>query len=82
MPLLETLRAEHEEIGPKVAAADEEILAALAIKDEAVAAYEEAKTAVRKLKAVRDPLRVEQMQLETAIGNVDGSPPAQSTSSN
>lgn len=77
MPLLETLRAEYEAIGPKVAAADAKIEAALAGKEQAVATYEKAKTKVRKLLEVRDPLRIEQMQLEHAIGDVDGSPPGQ-----
>ncbi len=80
MPLLETLQQEYNEIGPKVAAADEKILAALDVKNDAAGVYAEAKAAVQELKAYRDPLRVEQMQLANAIGNVDSSPPAQAIS--
>ncbi len=80
MPLLETRQQEYEEIGPKVSAADEKILAALDVKNDAADVYAEAKAAVKELKAVRDPLRIEQMQLANAIGNVDGSPPAQAIS--
>ena len=77
MPLLETLQSELKAIGPKVVAADKKIAEALKDKNTAGAALEKAKDKVRKLKTVRDPLRVEQMQLQTAVGNVDGSPPAQ-----
>lgn len=77
MPLLDTLEAQLKAIGPKVVAADKKILAALVLKEKAGAALETEKAKVRKLKAVRDPLRIEQMQLQSAVGNVDGSPPAQ-----
>ena len=80
MPLLETLEQELKAIGPKVVAADKKITEALAEKNKAGAALEKAKVKVRKLKAVRDPLRVEQMQLQSAVGNVDGGPPAQTLS--
>ena len=82
MPLLETLHQEYEAIGPRVAAMDEGILAALVVKEDAVVVYEEAKTAVRELKKVRDPLRIEQMQLENAIGNVDPDTPDSQTITN
>lgn len=82
MPLLDTLRAELEEVGPKVVVADAEILAALAVKQEASVALEEAKDAVRELKAVRDPLRIEQMQLANAIGDVDSDTPDSQTVTN
>ncbi len=77
MPLLDTLRVELKTINPKVDAADKKILAALVLKEKAGAALETEKAKVRELKAVRDPLRIEQMQLQAAIGNIDGSPPAQ-----
>ncbi len=80
MPLLETLQAEYKTIGPKVAAADKKIAAALVLKEKAATAYEKQKANVRKLNAIRDPLRIEEMQLQAAIGNVDGSPPAQTVS--
>ena len=82
MPILDTLRKEYEEIGPKVVVGDAEIEAALAVKREAAAALEDAKVAVRDLKKVRDPLRVEQMQLANAIGNVDPDVPDPTTISN
>lgn len=80
MPVLETLESEYKAIGPKVKAADKKIAAALVLKEKAAAAYEKEKDKVRKLKAIRDPLRIEEMQLQSAIGNVDGSPPAQTVS--
>jgi len=80
MPLLETLQDEYKVIGPKVAAADKKIAAALILKEKAAAVYEKEKDKVRKLKAIRDPLRIEQMQLQQAIGNVNGSPSAQTIS--
>ena len=80
MPLLDTLEVELKAIGPKVVAADKKIEAALVKKNAAYEAHEKAKTAVRALKAVRDPLREEQMQLQSAVGNVNGSPPAQTIS--
>ena len=80
MPLLDTLEAELKAIGPKVVAADKKIDAALVLKNKAAAALENEKAKVRKLKAVRDPLRLEQMQLQSAVGNVNGSPPAQTVS--
>ena len=82
MPLLEMLREEYDKLGPQVAAADEKILDALAVKEEAAVVYEEAKAAVRVLKRVRDPLRVEQMQLANAIGNVDPDTPDSQTITN
>ena len=80
MPLLDTLEAELKAIGPKVVAADKKIDAALVLKNKAAAVLENEKAKVRKLKAVRDPLRLEQMQLQAAVGNVNGSPPAQTVS--
>ena len=82
MPLLETLRAEYEAIGPKVAAADKKLAVARAAKEKATDAYEKAKAKVRKLSAVRDPLRIEQMQLAHAIGDVDPDTPDNQTISN
>ena len=80
METLDVLRTELEALGPQVEAADKKILAALVLKNKAAAALEKEKAKVRKLKAVRDPLRLEQMQLQSAVGNVDGSPPAQTVS--
>ncbi len=79
MESLDVLRTELEAIGPKVTTADDKILVALAEKVKASAALEKAKAKVRKLKATRDPLRVEQMQLQSVIGNLDG-PPSQTIS--
>ena len=80
MPLLDTLEAELKAIGPKVDAADKKIETALALKNKAAAALENEKAKVRKLREIRDPLRIEQMQLQSAVGNVNGSPPAQTIS--
>ena len=80
MPLLNTLEAELKAIDPKVVAADEKIDAALVLKNKAADALEKEKAKVRKLREIRDPLRLEQMQLQSAVGNVDGSPPAQTVS--
>ena len=80
MPLLETLESEYQAIGPKVVAADKKIADALVLKEKAAATLMTAKDKVRKLKAIRDPLRIEEMQLQAAIGNVNGSPPAQTVS--
>ncbi len=77
MPLLDTLEKELKAIGPKVDAADLKILDALEEKAAADKVLDKAKAKVLKLKAVRDPLRVEQMQLQSAVGNVNGGPPAQ-----
>ncbi len=71
MSLLDTLKSELKAIGPKVEAADAKILPAIAEKNEKAASLDKAKARVRKLKAVRDPLRIEQMQLQSAIGNLD-----------
>ena len=69
--MLEQLKADLKALDPKVEAADAKILPALAEKNAAGEALEKAKAKVRKLKAVRDPLRAEQMQLQSAIGNLD-----------
>ncbi len=74
MESLDVLRSELEILQPQVLAADAEILAALEVKETAVIAYEEAKTAVRALKAVRDPLREQEMQIQRIIGTLDGPP--------
>ena len=79
MPLLDTLQKELKAIGPKVDADDKKIAEALKVKVAATAAYNKAKIKVRNLKAVRDPLRVEQMQLQNAVGNISG-PPTQTLS--
>ena len=79
METLDVLRTELKAIGSKVATADEKILVALAEKVETSAALEKAKAKVRKLKATRDPLRIEQMQLQQVVGNLDG-PPSQTIS--
>ena len=68
-------RAELETLGPQVETADADILVALEAKDAAYQAHEEAKTAVRALKRVRDPIRVKQMDLQNVIGNLDPSTP-------
>lgn len=80
METLDVLRTELKDLGPKVEAADADILVALEAKDVAYQAHEEAKTAVRNLKAIRDPLRISQMELQNAVGTIDGSPPAQTVS--
>ena len=79
MESLDVLRTELEALVPKVEAADKKILAALEIYTEANLAYEKSKVAVRKLKAVRDPLRVQQMQIQQVVGSLDG-PPSQTIS--
>ncbi len=79
MESLDVLRTELEGLGPQVEAADKKILAALEIHTKATLAYEKSKVAVRKLKAVRDPLRIEQMQIQQVVGNLDG-PPSQTIS--
>lgn len=82
MSLLEKLRVDLEAIGPKVDAADAKILPALEEKEAASLALLKAKTKVRKLKAVRDPLRAEQMELQSAVGNLDPDTPESQTITN
>ena len=82
MESLDVLRAELETLGPQVETADADILVALEAKDTAYQAHEEAKTAVRALKAVRDPIRVKQMELQSVIGSLDPSTPPSVTISN
>jgi len=78
MQSLDILRDELETLGPQVEAADAEILAALEAKTVAYQAHEEAKTEVRRLKAIRDPLRVQQMELQRVVGDLDPvTPPSQ-----
>ena len=79
MESLDVLRTELEGLGPQVEAADADILTALEAKEVAYQAHEEAKTAVRALKAIRDPLRIQQMQIQQVVGNLDG-PPSQTIS--
>ena len=79
MESLDVLRTELEALGPQVEAADADILSALEVKQTAYQAHEEAKTAVRALKAIRDPLRIQQMQIQQVVGNLDG-PPSQTIS--
>ena len=79
MESLDVLREELEALGPQVEAADADILTAPEVKDVAYQAHEEAKTAVRALKAIRDPLRIQQMQIQQVVGNLDG-PPSQTIS--
>ena len=76
MESLDVLRTELEALGPQVEAADKKILAALVLKEKANTALETAKSKVRELKTVRDPLRIQQMQLQQVVGNLDG-PPSQ-----
>ena len=78
MESLDVLRTELEALGPQVEAADADILTALEAKEVAYQAHEEAKTAVRALKAIRDPLRIQQMQIHQVVGNPDpDTPPSQ-----
>lgn len=78
MESLDVLRTELEALGPQVEAADADILTALEAKDVAYQAHEEAKTAVRALKAIRDPLREDQMLLQRVVGDIDpDTPPSQ-----
>ncbi len=79
MESLDVLRTELEDLGPQVEAADKKILAALKIHTKATLAYEKSKVAVRELKAIRDPLRIQQMQIQQVVGNLDG-PPSQTIS--
>ena len=72
---LDALREDLKVLNPQVEAADTEILAALEIKEAASLAYINAKTAVRELKAVRDPLRIDQMQLQQILGDLDPDTP-------
>ena len=82
MDTIEALKAELETLEPQVLGADADILVALEAKDAAYQAHEEAKTAVRTLKAVRDPLREKQMQIQRIIGDIDSSTPPSVTISN
>ncbi len=82
MESLDVLRTELKAIGAKVDTADGKIFVALEAKNAAYLGHEKAKTAVRKLKAVRDPLRIEQMQLQSVIGNLDPDTPPSVTISN
>ena len=79
MESLDVFRTELEGLGPQVEVADKKILAALALKEKASAALMTAKGKVRELKAIRDPLRVQQMQIQQVVGNLDG-PPSQTIS--
>ena len=79
MESLDVFRTELEALGPQVEAADKKILAALVLKEKASAALMTAKSKVRELKAIRDPLRVQQMQIQQVVGNLDG-PPSQTIS--
>jgi len=79
MSLLDTLKSELEAIGPKVDAADAKILPAIAEKNVAAEALDKARAKVRKLKDARDPLRIEQMQLQNAVGNLDPDTPDSQT---
>ncbi len=82
MDTIEALKVELETLEPQVLGADADILVALEAKDAAYQAHEEAKTAVRTLKAVRDPIRIKQMELQNVIGNLDPSTPPSVTISN
>ena len=82
MESLDVLRAELETLEPQVLSADADILVALEVKEVAYQAHEEAKTAVRTLKAVRDPIRIKQMELQNVIGNLDPETPPSVTISN
>ncbi len=72
---LEALREELEALTPHVEEADADILVALEVKNAATAAYEESKVEVRRLKAIRDPLREQQMLLQRVIGDIDPDTP-------
>ncbi len=79
MESLDVLRTELEALGPQVEAADKKILAALVLKEKASTALETVKGKVRELRAVRDPLRIQQMQRQQVVGTLDG-PPSQTIS--
>ena len=80
MPLnLDDLREELTALNPEVEKADAAILVSLETKDAATVAYDESKAAVRKLKAVRDPLREQQMLLQKVIGDIDPETPESQT---
>ena len=80
MPLnLDDLREELEALNPQVVEADTAITTALLAKVEAGEAFEAAKAAVRALKAVRDPMRVQQMLLQKVIGDIDPATPESQT---
>ena len=79
MQSLDVLRKELKAIGPKVSSVDKKILTALDEKEKAATALEQAKTKVRKLKAVRDPLREEQMLLQRIVGDLDPDTPESQT---
>ncbi len=72
---LEALREELDALTPQVLGADADILVALEVKNAATVAYEESKVAVRELKAVRDPMREQQMLLQRVIGDLDPDTP-------
>ena len=76
MPLnLDDLREELTDLNPQVVEADTAITTALLAKVEAGEAFEAAKAAVRALKAVRDPMREQQMLLQKVIGDIDPDTP-------
>ena len=80
MPLnLDDLREELTDLNPQVVEADTAITVALLAKVEAGEAFEAAKAAVRALKTVRDPLRVQQMLLHKVIGDIDPATPESQT---
>ena len=80
MPLnLDDLREELDALNPQVVVADAGIAAALEIKYAATVAYDESKAEVRRLKAVRDPLREQQMLLQKVIGDIDPATPESQT---
>ena len=72
---LESLREELETLTPQVLGADADILVALEVKNAATVAYEESKIEVRRLKAIRDPMREQQMLLQKVIGDIDPDTP-------
>ena len=80
MPLnLDDLREELTDLNPQVVEADTAITAALLVKVKVDEAFEAAKAEVRALKAVRDPLRVQQMLLQKVIGEIDPDTPESQT---
>jgi chorismate mutase len=76
---LDDLREELVAVNPEVEALDTTILALLETKDAVAVAYEEAKAAVREVKAIRDPLREQQMLLQKVIGDIDPDTPDSQT---
>ena len=80
MPLnLDDLREELETLNPQVVEGDADIAVALEVKEAATEAYEKSKIEVRRLKAIRDPLRVQQMLLQKVIGDIDPETPESQT---